>query len=183
MPLSPLQSVGLALGSWILYSMIRSDTRSAATSLFPPVPEISQKYIDALLENKSATYSDRVGFHWHMAFMRYGQRVPKVFMQQFQPSEMLLHRPAELHAARVLLQRLLDSPSNMSGMVILSTVYGLDVQPQDDPYIDISEQALYAMARTGNRGSFLRKLANLDSLKYIPEFFRVAGFTPRQARE
>lgn len=35
----------------------------------------------------------------------------KVFMQQFQPSEVLLHRPAELEAARVLLQRLLDSPA------------------------------------------------------------------------
>ncbi|KAJ7648773.1 cytochrome P450, partial [Mycena polygramma] len=111
----------------------------------------------------------------------------KVFVQQFQPSEVLLHRPAELQAARVLLQRLLESPAkreghlrHMAGMVILSTVYGIDVMPEDDPHINISEKALNAMAATGNRGSFL--VDSLPFLKYIPESFPGAGFK-RQARE
>jgi hypothetical protein len=43
----------------------------------------------------------------------------------------------------------------MAGMVILSTAYGIDVQPENDPYIEISEKALYALARAGRRGAYL----------------------------
>ncbi|KAJ7358599.1 cytochrome P450 [Mycena albidolilacea] len=173
--------------------------------------------VDALLEDKSAIYSDRppfpmlndlVGFHWHLAFMRYGPRWKgecsrhylssrssttifpehrKVLMQQFQPSAVLLHRPVELEAARALLQRLLDSPAkyekhfrHMAGRIILSTAYGIDVLPEDDPHIDISEKALHAMACTGNRGSFL--VDSLPFLKHVPEFFPGTGFK-KQARE
>ncbi|KAJ7897649.1 cytochrome P450 [Mycena olivaceomarginata] len=160
--------------------------------------------VDALLEDKSAIYSDRppfpmlnelVGFHWHLAFMRYGPRWKgawctqhrKVLMQQFQPSAVLLHRPVELEATRVLLQRFLDSPAkyekhfrHMVGMTILSTAYGIDVLPEDDPHIDISEKALHAMACTGNRGSFL--VDSLPFLKYVPEFFPGGDFK-KQARE
>ncbi|KAJ7912393.1 cytochrome P450 [Mycena leptocephala] len=146
---------------------------------------------DALLEERSAIYSDRppfpmlndlVGFHWHIAFMRYGPRWKvhrKVFTQQFQPSEVLLHRPAELEAARVLLQRLLDSPAkyerhlrHMAGMVILSTAYGIDVKPEDDPHIDISEKALNAMA--------CRATEAPSSLKYkqAREWYEVVSAMP-----
>ncbi|KAJ7486669.1 cytochrome P450 [Mycena latifolia] len=145
--------------------------------------------VDALLEDRSAIYSDRpqftmlndlVGFNWNFGFMRYGPRWKthrKVFMRQFRPSEVLFHRPSELEAARALLQRLLDSPEkferhlrHMAGMVILSTAYGIDVQPEDDPYIDISEKALHAMACTGNRGSYL-----VDSL---PLSYKVVSDMP-----
>jgi hypothetical protein len=88
----------------------------------------------------------------------------------------------------------------MAGRIILSTAYGIDVLPEDDPHIDISEKALHAMACTGNRGSFLVDSLPLCvsrilrhfltytltihpfSLKYVPEFFPGAGFK-KQARE
>ncbi|KAJ6534385.1 cytochrome P450 [Mycena capillaripes] len=150
----------------------------------------SSASVDALLEDKSAIYSDRyyiavsIGFHWHIALMRYGPRWKKhrkVFMQQFQPSQALFHHPAELNAARVLLQRLLDSPAkfemhlrHMAGMVILSTVYGIDVKPEDDPYVHLSEQASRAMAVTRTRGAYLAD--RLPFLKYVPDCFPGAGF-------
>ncbi|KAJ7166937.1 cytochrome P450 [Mycena filopes] len=154
---------------------------------------------DALLEERSAIFSDRpefamlndlVGFHWHFAFMRYGARWKahrKLFMQHFKPSQALLHRPAELHAARVLLGRLLDSPAkferhlrHMAGMVILSSVYGIDIDPEDDPHVAVSEKALHAMAMTGNRGSFL--VDSLPFLQYVPEWLPGTGFK-KLARE
>ncbi|KAJ6449507.1 cytochrome P450 [Mycena vitilis] len=151
--------------------------------------------VDALLESKSAVYSDRlmiselVGFRWHFAFMRYGswwKEDRKVFVKQFQPSQVLFHRPAELHAVRILLRRLLDPPAkrekhlrHMAGMIILSTAYGIDVMPEDDPHIELSEKALSAMAATGNRGSFL--VDSLPFLKYVPEFLPGAG-SKKQAR-
>ncbi|KAJ7148061.1 cytochrome P450 [Mycena crocata] len=175
----------------------------------------SLKACQDLLETKSSIYSDRppfpmlndlIGFDWHFAFMPYGAvwkresflhvdlqpyNIPsdyrKVFMQQFQPSQVLSHRPCELEAARVLLQRLLESPAkferhlrHMAGMVILSTAYGIDVQPEDDPHIDISESALQAMSAAANRGSFL--VDSLPFLKFLPEFLPGAGFK-KKARE
>ncbi|KAF8193872.1 cytochrome P450, partial [Mycena galopus ATCC 62051] len=159
--------------------------------------------VDALLEDKSAIYSDRpsfpmlndlVGFRWHLAFMRYVPRWKehrRVLMQQFQPSAVLMYRPVELEATKLLLQRFLDSPAIyekhfrqqlqfMTATIILSTAYGIDVQPEDDPHVDISEKALHAMACTGNRGSFL--VDSLPFLKYVPGFFPGAGFK-KQARE
>ncbi|KAJ7745595.1 cytochrome P450 [Mycena maculata] len=159
----------------------------------------SQAPVDALLEERSIIYSDRpsftilnklVGFKWHFGFMSYGaewKNHRKAFMQQFRPSEVLLHRPAELEAARTLLQRLLESPvkyerhlRHMAGMVILSTTYGIDVEPEDDPYIDISEMAVHAMSCTINGGSYL--VDSLPFLRYVPGFFPGAGFQ-REARE
>ncbi|KAJ7214442.1 cytochrome P450 [Mycena pura] len=155
--------------------------------------------INDLLEDRSLIYSDRppfptlndlVGFTWHFAFMPYGpewKERRKVFMQQFQPSQVLLHRPAELKAGHVLLQRLLESPEkyerhlrHMAGMVILSTAYGINIQPEDDPHIAISETALHAMACTGNRGSFW--VDSFPILKYVPEFLPGSGFK-QKARE
>ncbi|KAJ6511776.1 cytochrome P450 [Mycena vulgaris] len=147
---------------------------------------------DALLENKSAIYSDRptfpmlndlVGFHWHLAWKDHR----KVFMQQFQPSEVLLHRPSELEAARVLLQRLVDSPGkferhlrHMAGMVILSTAYGIDVQPRTTRTSISSKRRCTPLACTGNRGAFL--VDSLPFLEYVPDFFPGAGFK-KAARE
>ncbi|KAJ7729932.1 cytochrome P450 [Mycena metata] len=147
---------------------------------------------DDLLEHKSAISSDRppfpmltelMGFDWHLAFMRYGPTWIGKYLSppSFTPSEVLLHRPIELQAARVLLDRLLNSPEkfekhlrHMAGMIILSTAYGIDVQPEDDPHIAVSERALHAMACAGNRGTFL--VDSLPFLKYVPYFFPGAGF-------
>ncbi|KAJ7243024.1 cytochrome P450 [Mycena rebaudengoi] len=152
-----------------------------------------------LLDNRSAIYSDRpvftmindlIGFTWHLGFMPYGQRWKehrKAFVKEFQPSVVLFHRPLELEAARVLLQRLLDTPDkfekhlrHMAGMIILSTAYGIDVRPENDPYVEISEKALHAMACAGNSGSYL--VDSLPFLKHMPDFLPGAGFK-RQAKD
>ncbi|KAJ7781981.1 cytochrome P450 [Mycena maculata] len=157
--------------------------------------------VDALLEDKSAIYSDRyctyhwppfVGFGWNFGLMPYGAKWKselsfRVFVQQFQPSEVLLHRPTELDAARILLQRLLESPTkferhlrHMAGMVILSTAYGIDIEPENDPYIDISEKTQVSISRITKQGAYL--VDHFPFLKYVPEFFPGASFK-REARE
>ncbi|KAJ6481795.1 cytochrome P450 [Mycena sanguinolenta] len=165
--------------------------------------------VEALLEKKSSIYSDRyprrftfslmtdisifyhspsfpmlndcVGFDWHFGFMRYGPKWKGI------PITILMHRPVELQAARLLLQQFLVSPANferhfrhMAGMVILSTAYGIDVLQEDDPYIGISEKATRVINCAAIRGSFL--VDSLPFLKYVPDFFPGAGFK-KQARE
>jgi hypothetical protein len=44
---------------------------------------------------------------------------------------------------------------SMAGMVILSIAYGIEVQPDHDPYIDIGERSLHAMAAAGNAAAYL----------------------------
>ncbi|KAK7049828.1 hypothetical protein VNI00_005258 [Paramarasmius palmivorus] len=152
-----------------------------------------------LFEKRSSIYSDRprfpmmnelIGFDWHLGFMPYGDSWRdhrKLFHQEFQPPATLRHRPNELQATRHLLGRLLQSPANyerhlrhMAGMAILSAAYGIDIQPQDDPYVEISEKALHAMACAGNNTAYL--VDQLPFLKYVPDWFPGAGFK-RQAKE
>ncbi|CAK5282550.1 unnamed protein product [Mycena citricolor] len=159
----------------------------------------SMRSAQDLLETRSAIYSDRpafrmlndlVGFTWHLAFMPYNhtwKAYRKMFTQEFLPSQIAVHRPIELHAAHVLLQGLLESPDayerhlrHMAAMVILTTAYGIDVKPQDDPHVDISTEALHVMALTGNRGSYLVDF--LPILQHIPAWLPGARFL-RDARE
>ncbi|KAJ7270424.1 cytochrome P450 [Mycena rebaudengoi] len=168
-----------------------------------------------LLHNRSAIYSDRfsstiyihdlthphqrpafrmindlIGFTWNFTFMRYGnlwKEHRKAFVQEVQPSTAAFHHSMELDAARVLLQRLLDSPDklekhfrHMMGMTIMSMAYGIEVLPENDPYIASAEKGINAVASSGNSGAHL--VESLPFLRYLPEFSPGAGFK-RQAKE
>jgi hypothetical protein len=62
----------------------------------------------------------------------------------------------------------------MAGTTILSITYGIEVQPENDPFVEIAEESLHAMACTANAGSYL--VDQFPILKHIPEFFPGAGF-------
>jgi hypothetical protein len=86
----------------------------------------------------------------------------------------------------------------MAGALILWTSYGIEVQPYDDPYIKIAEQALSGINAAANAGTYLvdalpfRCVSLLfylflfyDSwliVKYVPAWFPGANFK-RQAQE
>lgn len=44
---------------------------------------------------------------------------------------------------------------SMTGSLIMRITYGIDVQPQNDPYITTAEAALRSLASAGNAGAFL----------------------------
>lgn len=91
----------------------------------------------------------------------------------------------------------------MAGQLIMSIAYGIDVLPEDDPYIAIAEKALRCASETGVPGNFLVDsfpfrefngihpllcyddvdlLMGIYSVKYVPEWFPGAGFQT-QAKE
>lgn len=43
----------------------------------------------------------------------------------------------------------------MTGMIILSTAYGIDIQLENDPFVTISEKSIMAMSEAGSFGAFL----------------------------
>jgi hypothetical protein len=57
--------------------------------------------------------------------------------------------------------------------------YGINVQPYNDPYIKIAEEAVAANAMLLNPGGFLVDL--IPILKYVPEWFPGANFQSKAA--
>lgn len=43
----------------------------------------------------------------------------------------------------------------MTGELIMSVTYGIDVQPSNDPYIDLAERALHSLVAAVVPGAFL----------------------------
>ena len=62
----------------------------------------------------------------------------------------------------------------------MSVAYGLDVQPQNDPYITTAEQGVHSLVVAAVPGAFL--VDALPFLKYVPEWMPGAGFQTK-ARE
>ncbi|KAF5334000.1 hypothetical protein D9758_017535 [Tetrapyrgos nigripes] len=150
----------------------------------------SLKAATELFEKRSSNYSDRVGMNWNIGLMPYGdlwRACRKGFHQELNPRALVTYQPSITSATQKLLLLLLDKPDDflkhlryMAGNTILSIAYGIEVQPENDPFIDIAEKALHAAALTVNSGSYL--VDQLPALKHIPDWFPGAGFK-RQARE
>lgn len=123
--------------------------------------------------------------------------------QSFNPHAALDFHPQELKASRSLLCRLLQDPNDvlfhlqqfavriyhnllliyifsMSGEIIMSITYGIEVQPKDDPYIITAQRAVYSLATGVVPGGFL--VNSFPALKHMPAWMPLAGFQ-RKAKE
>jgi len=67
----------------------------------------------------------------------------------------------------------------MMGAITISMAYGIKIQPDNDPYIEIAEKALIGLATGAQPGAFL--VESFPVLKYVPAWFPGAGFK-RKAR-
>ena len=76
------------------------------------------------------------------------------------------------HALRFLHPSLL-------GAVTLSMTYSIDVDPHDDPYVKIADEAAKAMAEVQIPNAFL--VDTIPILKYVPEWFPGAKFQSKAA--
>ncbi|KAK0469518.1 cytochrome P450 [Desarmillaria tabescens] len=145
-----------------------------------------------LLEKRSGNYSDRpdmhmlflAGWNFSFAFMRYSdwwRLHRRVFHQYFQPRALPSYYPVQLKATSVLLRQLLQSSDNFfqhvrhhAGSIIMKTVYGYDVEPDDDPFVNLVDQAMTSIRLSLTYGVFLVDL--LPILKNIPDWFPGAKF-------
>ncbi|KAJ7450184.1 cytochrome P450 [Mycena latifolia] len=153
-----------------------------------------------LLNQRSVIYSDRPRFvmlnevvaaGWMIALLPYGKRwkdVRKVFHQGYQGALSSEIPSSQLHATRMFLKRLLSTPDDflghirlMTGGLILSATYGIDVVATDDPYLESAARGLEAASTAGSPGRYYAVEA-LPFLKHLPSWFPGAGFK-RQAKE
>ncbi|KAI9067057.1 cytochrome P450 [Trametes sanguinea] len=151
-----------------------------------------------LLDRRSAIYSDRPrmvmlgelsGFGTGMAFVPYNsfwKDCRKLARQEFHANPVKKYRPTEVKSAhRFLLDlhrrpdSLMDNLRHLAGATIMAIGYDIEVQPEDDPYVQTAEEAVASIAETTNAGSYLVDV--LPILKHVPEWFPGAGFK-KQAR-
>ncbi|KAG7089201.1 hypothetical protein E1B28_010903 [Marasmius oreades] len=155
---------------------------------------------DDLLEKRSRIYSGRprftmvnelMGWDRDFIFMTYGEDWKahrRLFQQEFLHGQVNAeHHPHELKANRTLLLNLLDDPKDfrehlrlMSGSLLISVTYGIDVKDKNDRHLQNAENGLDILLHALNPGSFL--VDSLPWLKYIPEWFPGASFKSK-ARE
>ncbi|KAK0479643.1 cytochrome P450 [Armillaria novae-zelandiae] len=152
----------------------------------PTVVINSAQAAEDLFEKRSGNYSDRPdftmmklsGWDYNLAFMRYSNRWRthrRMFHQYFQPRVVPEYYPVQLKATSVLLKQLLKSPDafahhirHHTGSVIMKTVYGYDVDPNGDQFVELVDRTHESIHMVGNVGSFL--VDYIPSLKYLPRW-------------
>ncbi|KAH9901131.1 cytochrome P450 [Cubamyces lactineus] len=153
----------------------------------------SMEVASELLDRRSAIYSDRprmvmlgelCGFGNGLAFVPYGsfwKDSRKMARQEFHAAPVKRFRPTEVKSTRRFLldlhqrpEKLMDNLRHLAGATIMAIGYDIEVQPQDDPYVQIAEEAVASIAETTNAGSYLVDV--LPILRYVPEWFPGAGF-------
>ncbi|KAF9009917.1 cytochrome P450 [Cyathus striatus] len=153
----------------------------------------SLKAVSELLDKRSGNYADRpdmvmandlMGWDWDFAHMPYSERWRqhrKIFHQYFQPRSVLAHQQVQRRATGDLLRQLVESPDRFtshvrhhSGSTILSIVYGYKIQPENDYYVELANEAVRGLGLVVHAGSFL--VDYLPFLKYIPAWVPGAGF-------
>ncbi|KAJ7607937.1 cytochrome P450 [Roridomyces roridus] len=152
-----------------------------------------------LLEKRSAIYSDRprlpmvnelMGWDFNFTMQKYGEHWRahrRLFHSVFHEQAAKKFLPAQLSATHQLLRRMLHTPEDfvahlrhMAGKLIMETAYGIDVLPQNDPYVNLAEKALHSLVYALVPGRFV--VDSLPVLKYVPTWFPGAGFQ-RLAKE
>ncbi|KAF7304880.1 Cytochrome P450 [Mycena kentingensis (nom. inval.)] len=146
-----------------------------------------------LLEKRSAIYSDRatlppmmqlMGWKFLLGFMRYGnpwRLRRRLFHNTFHAGAARSFEPQERAAAHNLLRRLSETPQDfmnhirhMSGQTIMSITYGIDIQPSNDPYVELNDRGLHELSLAAIPGTYLVDVVPV--LRHIPASFPGARF-------
>ncbi|KAF9004239.1 cytochrome P450 [Cyathus striatus] len=152
-----------------------------------------------LLEKRSSIYSSRprtllltelAGYGFAFGILPYGESWRtrrRIFSQHFHPQNPQIHQPSEILYTNVLLGKLLRNPDQFLehmrhavGSIALSMMYGIKILPENDPYINLTEEAMELITDCLVPGMFL--VDSFPILRYIPEWFPGAGFQKRAKR-
>ncbi|KAI0295332.1 CyP450 monooxygenase [Multifurca ochricompacta] len=152
----------------------------------------SAKAANELLENRSSIYSDRPrfiafqliikhGMDFNHGILPYGdgwRRLRRAFHAHFDATTSKTYRPLEIQAVQESFSQNLRQES-MTGRIILSIAYGIDVQPEGDPYVEGAEKVLEGLSLvSSNRWVLLLDMIPWCNypLIHMPSWFPGAGF-------
>ncbi|KAI0295325.1 CyP450 monooxygenase [Multifurca ochricompacta] len=153
----------------------------------------SAKAENELLEKRSSIYSDRydfinlryMGMDFNHGLLPYGdswRRLRRAFHAHFDATTSKTYKPLEIQAVQGLLRNLMSSPDNfsqhlkhMTGKIIVSIAYGIDVRPEGDPYVEGAERVLEGVSLVSSNPRALL-LDMVPWLIHMPSWFPGAGF-------
>ncbi|KAL0946259.1 hypothetical protein HGRIS_012514 [Hohenbuehelia grisea] len=131
--------------------------------------------------------NELIGWGWLFAFMPNNEtwrRHRHLFERELNASQKLLYQPQIEKCVPQLLLQLLREPveyvshlRHLAGSIIMLITYGIEVLPEDDPYIATSRAATESLTITGTPGNFMVDF--LPWLKYFPAWVPGAGFQAR----
>ncbi|KAF8165086.1 cytochrome P450 [Crassisporium funariophilum] len=154
----------------------------------------SAKIAMDMLDKKSAIYSDRpvlqmagelVGWKNTLVLLPYGDRFRRYrrLFHSLIGSQAAVKRffPSEELEARRFLRRVLRKPDDLAalirktaGAVVLRISHGYEVQENNDPFVELADQATEQFSLATAPGGFLVDL--IPALRHIPLWFPGAGF-------
>ncbi|SJL18718.1 uncharacterized protein ARMOST_22317 [Armillaria ostoyae] len=150
-----------------------------SSSTLPKQLAISSKNVPGIILIGQLT-----GWGNNFAFMRYSNQWRthrRMFHQYFQSCAVPAYYPVQMKATLGLLQQLLKSPDvfashicHHAGSIIMKTIYGYDVDPNGDHFVELADQALEGIRVIGNVGSVL--VDYFPVLKYFPRWMPGAKF-------
>ncbi|KAF9558598.1 cytochrome P450 [Agrocybe pediades] len=159
------------------------NSRSAAATIFEKRSSIYSS------RRQSIMLRDLMGWDWLFSSMPYGEAWKerrRIFQSYFHPNNTALFRPCQLKFVREMLPRILKSPNDLLpisrhtiGAIAMSLAYGLNIKPENDPFIKLAEEAAGTISAVAVPGAFLVDM--IPVLKYVPEWVPGAGFK-RKAR-
>ncbi|KAJ7106668.1 cytochrome P450 [Mycena epipterygia] len=154
----------------------------------------SRESTEALLENRSSTYSDRRTSTMVLDLMgwdfNFGSRPGptwrthrRLFHQELNLKAAERYRPKELVAAYALLRRILEKPETFldhtrqfAGEVIMHIAYGIDVLPSNDPYFTCKAKEWRVLTRAMADRPFAQAKRNIalgvDKTSFTPRSLR-----------
>ncbi|KAK0215676.1 cytochrome P450 [Armillaria fumosa] len=155
---------------------------------------VNDAKILAELDRKGAIYSDRprlemagelVGYANTIVLIRYNSRFRNcrkhISKMMGTISSIQKYLPVQEHETRRHLKRILTDPEKLdeslrktSGSIILKVTYGIDVQEENDPFVELIESSNTNFGIATIPGAFL--VDSFPALRHLPENWPGAGF-------
>lgn len=147
-----------------------------------------------LLEKRSSDYSSRGDapmvdlMGWEnrsMVLMKYGpywRAHRRAFHSMFNIDAVRRFLPNQTKATNMFLRRMLTASSGdlanelryMVASVVMDITYGIEAQPENDPYVELADRVFKETAVAGLPNAYLVNI--FPSLKHVPDWMPGAGF-------
>ncbi|KAJ7671572.1 cytochrome P450 [Mycena polygramma] len=152
----------------------------------------SLKAATDLLEKRARIYSDRpsiamlplMGWDFSFGLMPYGEKwrqYRRLFHQHFRQDAAVAYRPIQLRKIHDSLGSLLNTPEDFSAhmkslaaAIIMSTIYGYDIAPTHDRFVDLVDTTLVELGEAMFPGGFA--VNTFPFLRHLPSWLPGCSF-------